>query len=124
MAGPSIEKWVENLGLQEIYDPDIEKPNYRKPYHGKVPLNAELDEKISTSIREARDKRLLSRSKVAPLLGLSDAVYQRYETNVSRLTVTRLIHLCEVLGATPEEIIAPAAPHLWGENKDLSRLLQ
>ncbi|MGX9574336.1 hypothetical protein [Mesorhizobium sp. f-mel] len=54
---------------------------------------------------------------MAPLLGLSEAVYARYETSVSQLTVGRLIHLCEVLGASPEEILAPAALHLWGENQ-------
>lgn len=124
MAGPTIENWVEQLGLQLVQDPDLEKPVYRKPYDGKVHLNAELDDKISSSIREARDKRFLSRSKIAPLLGLSNAVYHRYETSVSRLTVSRLIHLCEVLDATPEEILAPAAPHLWGENQEHSRLLQ
>jgi len=124
MAGPTIENWVEQLGLQLVQDPDLKKPVYRKPYHGKVHLNAELEDKISTSIREARDKRSLSRSKIAPLLGLSNAVYLRYETSVSRLTVSRLIHLCEVLDATPEEILAPAAPHLWGENQEHSRLLQ
>ncbi|CUX72175.1 MULTISPECIES: helix-turn-helix domain-containing protein [Agrobacterium] len=124
MAGPSIENWVDHLGLKEIQDPDIDKPVYRKPYNGAVPLNAEVEDKISTSIRVARDKRSLSRSKIAPLLGLSDAVYQRYETSTSRLTVLRLIHICEVLGATPEELLAPAAPHLWGDNEDHSRLMR
>lgn len=114
MASPSIENWVEQLGLQLVQDPDLEKPVYRKPYDGK----------ISKSIREARDKRSLSRFKISPLLGLSNAVYHRYETSVSRLTVSRLIHLCEVLDATPEEILGPAAPHLWGENHEHSRLLQ
>ncbi|MGV1908515.1 MULTISPECIES: hypothetical protein [Agrobacterium] len=51
-----MENWVEQLGLQLVQDPDLEKPVYRKPYHGKVHLNAELDDKISISIREARDK--------------------------------------------------------------------
>lgn len=43
--------------------------------------------------------------------------------NGSRLTVGRLIHLCEILGAPPEEIIAPAAPHLWGETENEADLL-
>lgn len=34
MAGPTIENWVEQLGLQLVEDPDLEKPVYRKPYHG------------------------------------------------------------------------------------------
>ncbi|MFQ6242672.1 hypothetical protein [Sinorhizobium meliloti] len=48
---------------------------------------------------------------------MTEAVYARYEASVSRLTVGRLIHLCEVLGASPEELVAPPAPHLWGENQ-------
>ncbi|WP_244428333.1 helix-turn-helix domain-containing protein [Sinorhizobium fredii] len=51
------------------------------------------------------------------MLGLSEAVYARYETSLSRLTVGRLIQLCEVLGASPEELLAPAALHLWSENR-------
>lgn len=38
---------------------------------------------ISASIREARQRRNLSRSKLAPLLGITEAVYARYEGSVS-----------------------------------------
>lgn len=124
MAGPSIENWVDHLGLKEVQDPDSGKPAFRKPYNGSVPLAAELDDRISLNIKDARDRRSLSRSKVAALLGLSDSVYQRYETSVSRLTVSRLIHICEVLGASPEELIAPAAPHLWGDTDQHSQLMR
>ncbi|MFT2215645.1 hypothetical protein ACLJYM_28175 [Rhizobium giardinii] len=65
----------------------------------------------------------LPRAKLSRLLGLSEQVYVRYEKHVSRLTVGRLIHLCEVLGAAPEEIIAPAAIHLWGETETKADLL-
>ncbi|WP_234836635.1 helix-turn-helix domain-containing protein [Sinorhizobium meliloti] len=112
MAGPSLEQWISDLGLQQVNDPGVDKPVYRlPPPDGRITLSAALEE-ISASIREARERRNLSRSKLAPLLGLSDAVYARYETSVSRLTVGRLIHLCEVLGASPEELLAPAALHL------------
>lgn len=119
-----MEKWVEQLGLQLVQDPELEQPAYRKPHRGRVDLTAELDKKIGTSIRDARDRRSLSGSDIALLLGVSDAVYDRYETSVSRLTVPRLIHFCEVLDATPEEILGPAAPHLWGKDSEYFRLLQ
>ncbi|APG93119.1 transcriptional regulator (plasmid) [Sinorhizobium americanum] len=93
------------------------------PPDGRITLSAALEENICASIREARERRNLSRSKLAPLLGLSEAVYARYETSVSRLTVGRLIHLCEVLGASPEELLAPAALYLWGENQTKVDLL-
>ncbi|WP_234836182.1 hypothetical protein [Sinorhizobium meliloti] len=48
---------------------------------------------------------------------MSESVYSRYESNASRLTVGRLIRPCEVLGATPKEIFAPAAPHLSGQTE-------
>lgn len=124
MAGPSLEQWISDLGLQQVNDPDVDKPVYRlPPPDGRIRLGAALEEGISASIREARERRNLSRSKLAPLLGITEAVYARYEASVSRLTVGRLIHLCEVLGASPEELLAPAAPHLWGENQSKVDLL-
>lgn len=51
------------------------------------------------------------------MLGLSDQVYNRYENAVSRLTVGRLLHICEVLSISPVEILYPVAPHLWGEDR-------
>ncbi|WP_325052480.1 helix-turn-helix domain-containing protein [Sinorhizobium meliloti] len=99
MAGPSLEQWISDVGLQQVNDPDVDKPVYRlPPPDGRITLSAGLEERISASIREARERRNLSRSKLAPLPGLSEAVYARYETSVSRPTVGRLIHLCEVLG--------------------------
>ncbi|WP_234851229.1 helix-turn-helix domain-containing protein [Sinorhizobium meliloti] len=110
--------WISDLGLQQVNDPDVDKPVYRlPPPYGRIRLSAALEERISASIRDARERRNLSRSKLAPLLGITEAVYARYEASVSRLTVGRLTHLCEVLGASPEELLAPAAPHLRGENQ-------
>ncbi|WP_028004398.1 helix-turn-helix domain-containing protein [Sinorhizobium meliloti] len=118
MAGPSLEQWISDRGLQQVNDPDVDKPVYRlPPPDGRITLSAALEERISARIRDARERRNLSRSKLAPLLGITEAVYARYEASVSRLTVGRLIHICEVLGASPEELLAPAAPHLWGENQ-------
>ncbi|MGI0526716.1 helix-turn-helix domain-containing protein [Rhizobium giardinii] len=114
---------MSELGLHEVDDPGIGKPVYRKPFGGKITLSAELEEQISASLRGARDRRELPRAKLSRLLGLSEQVYVRYEKHVSRLTVGRLIHLCEVLGAAPEEIIAPAAIHLWGETETKADLL-
>ncbi|NKL21180.1 helix-turn-helix domain-containing protein [Rhizobium leguminosarum] len=123
MAGPAFDQWISELGLHEVDDPGIGKPVYRKPFGGKITLSAELEEQISASLRGARDRRELPRAKLSRLLGLSEQVYVRYEKHVSRLTVGRLIHLCEVLGAAPEEIIAPAAIHLWGETEAKADLL-
>jgi len=123
MAGPAFDQWISELGLQEVDDPGIAKPVYRRSFGGKITLSAELEEQISASLRGARDRRELPRSKLAPLLGLSEQVYVRYEKSVSRLTVGRLIHFCEVLDATPEEIMAPVAPHLWGESQAKADLL-
>lgn len=123
MAGPSLDQWISDLGLQQIEDPQIGKPIYRKPFDGQVIFSAELEGQISSSLREARDRRKLARKKVATMLGLSERVYERYENNVSRLTVGRLVHLCEVLGASPEEILSLPALHLWGKTETAAELL-
>ncbi|RUV71480.1 XRE family transcriptional regulator [Mesorhizobium sp. M5C.F.Ca.IN.020.14.1.1] len=116
MAGPSFEEWISHLGLQQINDPQFDKPVYRKTNFGKLELSAEIEKKISTSLRNARDRRKIPRSKLAPMLGLSDQVYNRYENAISRLTVGRLLHICEVLSISPVEILYPVTPHLWGED--------
>ncbi|PCK84372.1 transcriptional regulator [Rhizobium sophoriradicis] len=123
MAGPSLEQWILDLGLQQIDDPLIGKSIYRKPFDGQIILSAELEGQISIGLRQARDRRRLARKKLATMLGLSERVYERYENNVSRLTVSRLVHLCEVLGASPEEMLSPAAPHLWGKTDTAAALL-
>ena len=41
----------------------------------------------------------------------------RQAGSVSRLTVGRLLHICEVLSISPKEILFPVAPHLWGEDQ-------
>ncbi|WP_292669157.1 helix-turn-helix transcriptional regulator [Mesorhizobium sp.] len=43
------------------------------------------------------------------MLGLSDEVYNRYENAVSRLTVGRLLHICEVLSISPVENPVPGS---------------
>lgn len=117
MAGPSFEEWISHLGLQQINDPQIDNPVYRQTSFGELELSAEIEKKISTSLRNARNRRKIPRSKLAPMLGLSDQVYNRYENAVSRLTVGRLLHICEVLSISPVEILYPVAPHLWGEDQ-------
>lgn len=73
MAGPSLEQWISDLGLQQVNDPDVDKAVYRlPPPDGRITLSAALEENICTSIREARERRNLSGSKLAPLLGLSE----------------------------------------------------
>jgi ribosome-binding protein aMBF1 (putative translation factor) len=68
----------------------ISKPVYRKTPFGGLEFSADIEKKINTSLRHARDRRKIPRSKLAPMLGLSDQVYNRYENAVSKLTVGRL----------------------------------
>ncbi|MEI8703396.1 hypothetical protein [Mesorhizobium sp. ISC15] len=55
MAGPSFEEWISHLGLQQINDPQFDKPIYRKTSFGELELSAEIEKKISTSLRNTRD---------------------------------------------------------------------
>jgi hypothetical protein len=80
MAGPSFEEWISHLGLQQINDRQIDKPIYRKTSFGELELSAEIEKKISTSLRIARDRRKIPRSKLVPMLGLSDQVYNPTKT--------------------------------------------
>lgn len=113
--------YKEKMGLVETTDPEIENPVCRRPgFEGIVPLG-ELDERIAKFVRKARENQGLTRAELAPLLGLSMQVYGRYERAFSKMHVTRMIHLCEILGFMPMEMLFSTAPHLWGETLEEAR---
>jgi hypothetical protein len=56
------------------------------------------------------------------MIGLSTQVFGRYEKAISKMHVTRLIHLCEILDASPVEMIHAAAPHLFGKTEEEARI--
>jgi transcriptional regulator with XRE-family HTH domain len=111
-------EYTSKRGLVETTDPEIDKPIYRRPGFDGIRTMGEMDEKIGAFLRKAREKEGLIRTELAPLLGLSMQVYGRYERAFSKMHVTRMIHLCEILGFMPIEMLFEAAPHLWGRTKE------
>jgi transcriptional regulator with XRE-family HTH domain len=105
-------------GLVETTDPDVDRPLCRKPGFEGIDTLGEMDEKLSAFLRRKREELGLSRDELAPMLGISRPVYGRYERAFSRLTVTRMIHLCELLGFMPTDMLYEAAPHLWGKTPE------
>ncbi|SDN95994.1 helix-turn-helix transcriptional regulator [Ensifer sp. YR511] len=110
--------YIQKAGLVESREPKTEKIVYRRPGFGGILTDKEMDEKIASALRKARDEQKLTRAELAPLLGLAEQVYGRYERSVSKLHVTQLIHLSEILGFAPDDLLFAAAPHLWGETPE------
>jgi transcriptional regulator with XRE-family HTH domain len=116
-----IDAYRAKRGLVETTDPEIDRPLSRKAgFNGLVPLG-DMDRAISEFLRDARKEQDLTREELAELLGLSGQVYGRYERAFSKMHVTRLIHLSELLGFKPIEMIYAAAPHLFGETEEEAR---
>lgn len=65
-----------------------------------------LDADIGARVRSARMRRGLSLRAVAKSLDLSPAALSQVETGKTRLTVTRLSKIAEVLGKTVDEVLA------------------
>ena len=108
-------EYEKDVGLVETTDPEIDKPIFRKPGFNGIEDFGEMDRRISVFLRKGRDGIGLTREEVARFLGLSTPVFGRYEKAISKLHVTRLIHLSEVLGFHPMELVYAAAPHLFGK---------
>ena len=117
MAIKDVRAYIEKHGLVETTDDEIEKPFYRKPGFEGIRSFAEMEQIFSRLIREKRDNHNLNRSQAAMMVGLHEQIFARYERAFSKLTVTRLIHLAEILDFSPIELIYAAAPHLFGETK-------
>ena len=115
--GKDLKDHITELELVQTTDPDNEKPVYRRRGFDGIATFGELDNKLGEALRRCRQKEGLSRADVAKLVGLSEQVYGRYERNSSKMTVSRLIHLCEILGTSPLSMLFSTAPHLWGKTE-------
>lgn len=115
MADKDEDAYRVKRGLIETTDPGFERPLWRKPgFEGVVSLD-DMDMALSAFLGLMRRKAGLNREQLAELLGISAQVYGRYERAESKLSVTRLIHLSEILGFAPIEMIYASAPHLFGK---------
>jgi transcriptional regulator with XRE-family HTH domain len=115
MADKHDDSYRVKRGLVETTEPDFERPLWRKPgFDGVVSLD-DMDKALSEFLGTVRRKAGLNREQLAELLGISAQVYGRYERAESKLNVTRLVHLSEILGFAPIDMIYAAAPHLFGK---------
>ena len=109
-----IDDYISGAGLEPATDPKIDRTVYRRPGFGGISTSPEMDEVIAATLRRFRTERDLSRAELATLLGSIEAVYGRYERGLTKLHATQVLHLCEVLGIFPDDLLFDAAPHLWG----------
>jgi len=109
-----VQNYAARYSLRPFNDPSMEKPAYRKFRSERVYTFDEMDEHLAKFLRERRQATGLRMADFAALVGLSTAVYGRYERAISKLTVTRLIHVCEILDITPFQMLFEAEPQMWG----------
>lgn len=113
----SLDSHISERQLVRTIDPDNEKPVYRHEGWSGIATFDELDARLGNALRSCRRDKGLSRAELSTLVGLSEQVYGRYERSSSKMTVSRLIHLSEVLGVSPLTMLFTAAPHLWGDDQ-------
>ena len=110
--------YIKSRELVVTTDPDFQRPLYRKEGFDGIVSFGKIDAKLSAFLQSQRLETGLTQSDFATLAGLARVVYSRYELNISRLTVSRMIHLSELLGFLPMQMIHAAAPHLYGNNPE------
>lgn len=108
--------YIESAGLVQIRDPESGSSVYRSAGFDGVTSMEDLDRRIGEAIRNIRKKKDLARPDLAPMLGLTPQVYGRYERGEANLSVTRLLHLAEILDFSPVDVISAAAPHVIGKS--------
>ncbi|MBD8555185.1 helix-turn-helix transcriptional regulator [Rhizobium sp. CFBP 8762] len=113
-----LKKYKNSKGLVEITDDEVDRMLCRRPGFEGIVSFKEMDEKLAVFLRKAREDEKLTRADFASIVGLSTAVYGRYERAFSRITVTRMIHLCELLDFQPIDMLFAAAPHLYGRTPE------
>jgi transcriptional regulator with XRE-family HTH domain len=58
----------------------------------------DLDRAVAAQIRLSRAKLGLTQAQFAKLVGVAPQQIHKYETALSRISITRLVHMCKVLG--------------------------
>lgn len=110
----SLAEHIDAHDLVETTDPSVEKTLFRKASFEGIKNFDDIEKELGVLIRRSRDDAGLIRADFASLVGLSPTDYARYENAVSSMTVTRLIHLCELLDLAPDDLVFAVAPHLYG----------
>jgi transcriptional regulator with XRE-family HTH domain len=60
---------------------------------------------VAPNIRLARKRKRLTQSDVAERLGMAQASYQRYESGLTDLTVSRINEVAEAIGVDVSELL-------------------
>lgn len=109
--------------LVETKDPELDRPVLRRPnFDGEIENLRDLDRKIGKSVREMRDDKHMTREDLARAIGLSAGVYARYERGVSKLRVTQLVQISDVLEFPAIQVLYDTAPYQWGATPDEARM--
>lgn len=118
MALKNIEAYIDRHGLVETMDPAVNKPIHRKPgFNGVISLSA-MEDNLSRFLRQKRDAQKLNRKQVGTMIGIHHEIYARHERGAARLTMTRLLHLAELLDFSPIEAVHAAAPQFFGADQE------
>jgi transcriptional regulator with XRE-family HTH domain len=114
--------YIARRGLVETRDPEIGRPVLRKPGFAGISPLGDMESALSRAMRAKRTECKLTREQLAAMVGLSAQVFGGYEKAISKMHVTRLIHLCEILDASPVDMIHAAAPHLFGDSMEEAKI--
>ena len=62
---------------------------------------------MAVTMKDARKARGLSQDKMAYLMGVSRATYNKYENDTGAITVAKLAQFCKLTGVHITEILLP-----------------
>jgi transcriptional regulator with XRE-family HTH domain len=71
----------------------------------RVGSMSNVERQVAANIRRLRVERGVSQVKLAAALGISFQQLQKYESAKNRITIGRLVSICETLNVPLEEIV-------------------
>ncbi|MCF1450172.1 helix-turn-helix domain-containing protein [Agrobacterium vitis] len=112
--------YAEKEGLIAVTDQEVETTIYRRPgFEGVLPL-ADFEDRIGAWLKSVRASTNLSQEEFGQFLGLTKIAYGRYERGKAKLTLSRYIVICEILGLNPIDGFYNVAPHLFGTTSEIA----
>ncbi len=124
MDNQEVEATIKERGLVECFDTKTQKKIYRRPGFNGVESFQSIEQKLGDFIRENRVEKELTYLHIADLIGLSHAVYGRYERADSSMNVSRMVHLWELLGFSIIDLIFAIAPQMIGDTPEKAQRMK
>ncbi|MCM2294794.1 helix-turn-helix domain-containing protein [Allorhizobium sp. BGMRC 0089] len=111
-----MDRFQSDNSLIPVFEGKTNRETFRKVPFGQVLTLDEIEQRLRAQLRYQRERKGVKIVQLANFVGITANVFRRYECDDANMSVSRMLHVCEILSINPIDLIFDSAPHLWGKS--------